>query len=345
MRFPSVRISKGFTLVELLVVIAIIGILTALLLPAVQAAREAARRAQCTNNLKQVALACHTYEGANRGLPLLYASSKQLGWIPPILPYFEQGNVSMQYNFGQPWFDASNAAVVAQRMQVLECPSSPAPHLYTATDPSLAGESANPMTTFTVAGTDYFAVAGASSSTTVKPPSTIPPGYFYVYPNASSGTDLSGVFGAQSTTPTSRQLGDVSDGLSNTVMIAEMSGRPWLYLAGGWKVPVANFPSYVAASSEDVVDDIPLDYGWGAWAHNDNFLVGTWSSDGTMQGGPSAVNCSNYRGVFSFHTAGTGAAFADGSVHLLSREISPTVFFALVTARAGEVVPGAAGAF
>jgi hypothetical protein len=65
----------------------------------------------------------------------------------------------------------------------------------------------------------------------------------------------------------------------------------------------------------------------------------------TMQGGPSAVNCSNYRGVFSFHTAGAGAAFADGAVHLLSREISPVVFFALVTARAGEVVPGAAGGF
>ena len=220
------RASKGFTLVELLVVIAIIGILVGLLLPAVQAAREAARRIQCTNNLKQLALACHNYETANRGLPLLYASSNQQGWLPPVLPHLEQGNVSVQYNFNQPWFDASNAGIVAQRMTVLECPSSPVPRLYTATDPGFAGKSANPMTTFTVASTDYFAVAGASASTSVKAPSTVPPGYFYVYPNASPNIDLSGAFGAQSTTPTSRQLGDVSDGLSNTLMVGEMSGDP-----------------------------------------------------------------------------------------------------------------------
>jgi hypothetical protein len=121
-------------------------------------------------------------------------------------------------------------------------------------------------------------------------------------------------------------------------MISEMSGRPWLYLANGQKVPTANFPSYVSASSEDAADGIPLDYGWGSWAHNNNFNVGTWSADGTMQGGPCAINCSNYRGVLSFHSAGAEAAFADGSVHLLGRGMSPTVFFALVTARGGEVI-------
>ena len=123
-------------------------------------------------------------------------------------------------------------------------------------------------------------------------------------------------------------------------MISEMSGRPWLYLAGGRPVPVTNFPSYVAASSEDVADDMPLNYGSGAWAHNNNFSVGTWSSDGTMQGGPSAINCSNYRGVFSFHSAGAYGGFADGSVRLLANEMSPAVFFALVTARAGDVTAG-----
>ncbi len=81
----------AFTLVELLVVIAMIGILMGLLLPAVQAAREAARRSQCNNNLRQLGLACLGYENARHGMPLLYASSNQLGWIPQILPYFEEG--------------------------------------------------------------------------------------------------------------------------------------------------------------------------------------------------------------------------------------------------------------
>ena len=88
-----------------------------------------------------------------------------------------------------------------------------------------------------------------------------------------------------------------------------------------------------------LTDDIPFNYGWGAWAHNNNFNVGTWSSDGTMHRGTAAINCSNYRGVFSFHPAGALRAFADGSVRLLAREMSPAVFFALVTARAGDITP------
>jgi len=324
------------------VVVAIIGILISLLLPAVQAAREAARQLQCSNNLRQLALACHSYENANSGLPLLYASSIQLGWMTQIMPYFEQGNLSQQYNFKQPWFDASNATVVAQRISVFECPSSPVQHVYTATDPGFAGQSANPMTTYTVASTDYFAIAGVSSSTTVTAPSTIQSGYFSVYPNASSQMDFSGTFGPQSTTPVSRRLADVTDGLSKTLMISEMSGRPWLFIGAGQQVATNDFPSYVTVSSEDVTDNIPLDYGGGAWAHNNNFNMRTWSSDGTMRGGPGAINCSNYSGVYSFHTHGAFAAFADGSVHLLDREMSPAIFFALVTARGGEVLDSGA---
>jgi prepilin-type processing-associated H-X9-DG protein len=195
------------------------------------------------------------------------------------------------------------------------------------------------MTTFTASSIDYFAIAGASSSTTVKPPSTVPPGYFAVYPAAPLTTDLSGPFGPQSTTPAARTLVQTMDGTSSTTLLSEMSGRPWLYLAKGQKVLASNFPSYVSGSSVDAADDVPINFGTGSWAHNNNFAVGTWSADGTMQGGPSAVNCSNYRGVYGFHPSGANAAFADGSVHALSREISPAVFFALVTARAGEVIP------
>ena len=327
----------AFTLVELLVVITIIGILIALLLPAVQSAREAARQMQCKNNLKQLALACLNYEANNGGLPLLYSSSSQLGWTTQVLPFFEQANPYDRYDLTLPWFDAANAAVIAMRIQALECPSTPVPRIYTGVCSKFAGQSPNAMTTFTVATTDYFAISGASSATTVKAPSTIPAGYFAAYPDASPDTDLSGVFGAQSTTSACRKLAEVRDGLSNTVMIGEMSGRPWLCLANATQVPAANFPSYVSTGSVYAEKDIPLNYGWGAWVHNNNFTVGTWSSDGTIQGGDSAINCSNYRGVFSFHPNGACAAFGDGSVHTLARELSPRVFFALVTARAGEV--------
>ncbi len=329
---------RGFTLVELLVVIAIIGTLAALLLPAIQAAREAARCAQCKNNLKQLGIACQAYASVHGGFPLLYSSSNQPGWVTEILPYFEEGNLLAQYDYSQPWFDAINAGAVTQRLPVLECPTSPVEHIYTATDPAFAGKSANPLTTFTTASIDYFAIAAASSATAPKAPSMIPAGYFHVYPNAPTTRDLSGAFGPQSKSPVLRRLGQITDGLSRTAMITEMSGRPWLYLAGGVKIPGVNFPSYVSGSSVDVMDNIPLDYGWGAWAHNNNFNVGTWSSDGTMQGGPIAINSSNYRGVYSFHSAGAYATFADGSVHLLSEEIDPVVFFALVTVRGDEVL-------
>ncbi len=335
----SIQLGRaGFTLVELLTVIAILGILVSLLLPAIQAAREAARRIGCQNNLKQLALACHNYESGNRGLPLLYSQSKELGWITQILPFFEQGALYKEYNFSQPWFDASNAQQVATRNTIFECPSSPVLHYFTATCPGFAGQSPNAMTTFTAASTDYFAIAGASSVTTATPPSTIPPGYYQAYPDAVSTTDLSGPFGSQDATPSPMPLSLTRDGTSNTLLLSEMSGRPWLYLAGGKKIGAADFPSYVTISLVDVVDDIPLNYGWGAWAHNNNFIQGTWDASGTMKGGDYAINSSNYRGIYSFHPAGANAAFADGSVHMLGRAMSPAVFFALVTARGGEIV-------
>jgi prepilin-type N-terminal cleavage/methylation domain-containing protein/prepilin-type processing-associated H-X9-DG protein len=329
----------AFTLVELLVVIAIIGILIGLLLPAVQSARESARRSQCNNNLHQLGLACLGYENARRGMPLLYSSSNQLGWTPQILPYFEEGGLAKLYDYSQPWFDAVNAVAVTQEIASMACPSSRGPRVYTATNPAFAGQSPNPLTTFTTATTDYFAISGASSSTTLKPPSTVPPGYFYYYPNAAPDLDLGGAFGAQSKTPKSQPLSKITDGLSKTMMIAEMSGRPWLFLANKQRVFADEFPSYVSAGSADVQDSIPLNYGWGGWAHNNNFSVGTWSSDGTMQGGEAAVNCSNYRGVFGFHAAGANVAFTDGSAHLLGQEMTPEVFFALATAHGHEVVP------
>ena len=133
---PSRRCS-GFTLVELLVVIAIIGILVALLLPAVQAAREAARRLSCVNNLSQVILAVGNYESAFRVYPpgtlnakgpiVSEAKGYHHNWLTQVLPYLEEQNTFHYVDFSVGVYDPKNAEVRKVRIPVFECPSTPLP--------------------------------------------------------------------------------------------------------------------------------------------------------------------------------------------------------------------------
>jgi prepilin-type N-terminal cleavage/methylation domain-containing protein len=126
---------RGFTLVELLVVIAIIGVLVALLLPAVQSAREAARRGQCSNNLRQMGLAIHNYESANKTMPPGCNHGVFGTWITAILPYVEQANMANNYTFG-PAFEfrpnppggiryghTMNLPVTTKQLATFVCPS------------------------------------------------------------------------------------------------------------------------------------------------------------------------------------------------------------------------------
>ena len=132
---PLHRRRRGFTLIELLVVIAIIAILIALLLPAVQQAREAARRTQCKNNLAQLIIAVHNYEMAWETLPpgtvnaagpiRSEAKGYHMSWIVQILHYLEEGNAFRRIDFKVGAYDAANAAVRNHRIPVLLCPSEP----------------------------------------------------------------------------------------------------------------------------------------------------------------------------------------------------------------------------
>ena len=123
------RTRRGFTLVELLVTIAIIGVLLALIVPAVQGAREAARRAQCRNHLKQIGLALHNYHDSNgvfpisHGIGLYNDTNRGAGWMPRLLPHLDQAALFSKVRWCEPLVDPDNDVVARTVVRVFLCPS------------------------------------------------------------------------------------------------------------------------------------------------------------------------------------------------------------------------------
>ncbi|HBO42430.1 MAG TPA: prepilin-type cleavage/methylation domain-containing protein [Planctomycetaceae bacterium] len=212
--------SRGFTLVELLVVIAIIGVLIALLLPAVQAAREAARRLHCTNNLKQLALGVQSYHDGYGCFPYGALDSHQMSWRVSILPYIEQQNLHEQFNFRLTSLAGStNLAVALTPVNDFFCPS--ATNLLSI----YTGGQVNGVQTYTA---HYFGVAGAegidpAGTTYESDPTTNPSIYGYVGRN--------GVLTLNETIT----ISDISDGTAATFLLGEIAhDEPGIYgYAGG----------------------------------------------------------------------------------------------------------------
>jgi prepilin-type N-terminal cleavage/methylation domain-containing protein len=295
---------RGFTLIELLVVIAIIAILIGLLLPAVQKVREAAARMTCQNNLKQLALACHNYECANGGYPPAYLSGNQPGWVTAILPYVEQDNLARLWPSGLDptgtnWQNPALEPVVSTVLKLQTCPTSP-----------VGGKVLGPTDgfAFTAATADYAATVSFNSIL-----------YPMLYPGAIPDVTAPMQVGLPG------KITAIADGTSNTLLIAEMSGRPYWYLPNKQR-------------STSTINN-PRTYGFGFWAHNNAHTISTFTADGSAAGTACAINCSNEFGVYSFHTSGANAACADGSVRILSSSVPPQALAALVTRAGGEVIP------
>lgn len=313
----SFRSRAGFTLVELLVVIAIIGVLVGLLLPAVNAAREAARRTQCTNNLRQLGVAANTYQGTYGFLPSSVRPSgltnaPRIAGLTFLLPYIEEQVKYDRYDQTKNWSHELNLPVTSQRIGTFLCPSSPEPT-------RLDGlPEASPWTANLVAITDYSPTIGVDQRLL--------------------SANLVEEAGAGMLTKNGRpSVADVTDGLSQTIMYAESAGRPYVYRRGR---KIGNLPENRTNA--------------GGWARPaSDFTVDGSSFDGTTSVGPCAVNCTNgedvgtasfphpYYGTegtaeaYAFHPGGANFVFGDASVRFIADNIDIREFAKLVT-RAGR---------
>lgn len=300
---------RAFTLVELLVVIAIIGVLVALLLPAVQAAREAARRTQCSNNLKQLGLALHNYHDVMQSLPSAQITSNDLSWIVSVLPYIEQSPLYDQISKAAGGFNVTgkNDPYGLQRIATIQCPSAPITKMMTAAPHHMNGPDLVPSNTgqppFT---THYYGINGPRGNDPLGQPYP-GVGNFEGVPRASSGMFQ--------VTPMVR-LADVTDGTSNTLALGEMSWdsrygtryRSWL--RGG---DTANPPQY-SCGSRNIVNAI--------------------------NSGKKATLYSPYSDVpmGSMHPGGANFGLGDASVRFISETINMTTYRSLASRGSGETI-------
>jgi prepilin-type N-terminal cleavage/methylation domain-containing protein len=332
MRCPRKR--PAFTLVELLVVIAIIGVLVALLLPAVQAAREAARRMQCSNNVKQLALAMHNHHDAYGRFPPGGAADRPpfgtntsddwgSSWMVYILPYLEQGNVYQQWQFyGASGVFNQNNINLRTKLQVpgYLCPSSPLPKV-----------TLNQNTTMT---SNYVAIAGAA------------PGLIPNYTESRSQTTPYGIVSGGGVLYPNSQVtfGSIPDGSSNTMLVSEHSdfmtktdmskadwrgAQPW-----GWSIGVKGSgepPNFYTGSDNRSFNMTTIRY-------NVNKKTGWATGNGDCGGSGVCLDYGQNIPINSAHGGGVTIALGDGSVRFINDNVALDVLAALATRDDGKAL-------
>ena len=315
---------QGFTLIELLVVIAIIAVLVSLLLPAVQQAREAARRAQCKNNLKQLGLALHNYHDAHNTFPASYLSDTRhanrdpstydgpngFAWGAMLLPQLDQGPLSMQLRTDLPCWDAVNAAGVSTKLGLFLCPTA------TQTDglASVKNSSGTVLAQFGLS--TYVANAGQDE----------PWGY--------TAEDVSGVADGPLYRNSRVRTADVTDGLSNTVFLGEhvpvLSSKTWVGVVPGAEV-CANDPTKFPITACDLAATLVNVHSGPAVAEID---PGTGFAPVHPPNSPLSHVCQMY----SQHTGGCNVLLGDGSVRFISQYVHQPTWAGLCSRAKGEVI-------
>jgi prepilin-type N-terminal cleavage/methylation domain-containing protein/prepilin-type processing-associated H-X9-DG protein len=341
---------RGFTLIELLVVIAIIAVLLMLLFPAVQNAREAARRTQCQNNQRQLGIAMQGFEtthgffaparSSGAGAMWPPGNPKEHGMFALLLPYLDNGDLlrSLGYDFNQDWDNGINRPVARTIITTFVCPSTPdGPRQVTrARYPTNRYEGS--WGAIGPACNDYGTMVGIQSIFFTAMGQTYP-----------GDARVRGMLPTNSETTAAH----VRDGLSNTLALVECGNRPLRYfngspmgvrsssagsscnvnndsMAAGWADSNATFDLHGADAGTGVPN--------GSCYHTD--ATGPVPASGNASGGRCVMNCTNWDEPYSFHPAGINALFGDGSVRFLSQEIAPLTFAGLITRAGGEPAAG-----